>query len=78
VDREFGTGALKVTPGHDLNDYELGKKHNLAVINVLNRDATMNAAAGKYVFCYTIVLPSFLVCDDICLSLDLLVHACIL
>lgn len=48
VEREFGTGALKVTPGHDFNDYELGKKHALQVISVLNRDATMNANAGPY------------------------------
>jgi valyl-tRNA synthetase len=48
VDREFGTGALKVTPGHDFNDYELYKRHNLTIINVLNSDATMNANAGIY------------------------------
>jgi valyl-tRNA synthetase len=50
VDMEFGTGALKITPGHDVNDYELGKKYNLDIINVMNRDATMNTACGsKYV-----------------------------
>jgi len=49
VDMEFGTGALKITPGHDVNDYELGKKYNLDIINVMNRDATMNTACGpKY------------------------------
>lgn len=48
VDREFGTGALKVTPGHDFNDYEIGKKHELEFINVMNPDATMNGAAGRY------------------------------
>lgn len=48
VDREFGTGALKVTPGHDPNDFELGKKHNLDLINVMNKDATMNENAGPY------------------------------
>ncbi len=48
VDKEFGTGALKVTPGHDFNDYELGKKHNLPLISILNKDATMNASAGPY------------------------------
>ena len=47
VDREFGTGALKVTPAHDINDYELGKKHDLPMINILNKDATMNEAAGS-------------------------------
>ncbi|MBN1563855.1 MAG: class I tRNA ligase family protein, partial [Anaerolineae bacterium] len=48
VDREFGTGALKITPGHDPNDYEIGQRHNLAVINIMNRDATLNAEAGPY------------------------------
>lgn len=48
VEREFGTGALKVTPAHDFNDYELGIRHKLASINVLNRDATMNENAGPY------------------------------
>jgi valyl-tRNA synthetase len=48
VDRAFGTGALKITPAHDFNDYQLGQKHNLALINVMNRDATMNAEAGPY------------------------------
>jgi valyl-tRNA synthetase len=48
VDREFGTGALKITPGHDPADYEIGKKHELAVINILNPDATMNENAGPY------------------------------
>ncbi len=48
VDREFGTGALKITPGHDPNDYEIGKRHHLDIINVLNTDATMNENAGPY------------------------------
>ena len=48
VDREFGTGALKITPGHDPNDYLIGERHNLAVINILNKDATLNAQAGRY------------------------------
>jgi valyl-tRNA synthetase len=48
VDREFGTGALKVTPAHDFNDYEIGQRHNLDMLNVLNRDATMNENAGSY------------------------------
>ena len=42
VDREFGTGALKITPGHDFNDYEIGQRHNLAIVNIMNRDATLN------------------------------------
>ena len=49
VDMEFGTGALKVTPGHDFSDYELARKHSLAIVNILNKDASMNARAGKYV-----------------------------
>lgn len=48
VDMEFGTGAVKVTPAHDPNDYALGKKHNLEFINVMHPDASMNASAGKY------------------------------
>jgi valyl-tRNA synthetase len=48
VDREFGTGALKITPGHDPNDYDLGLKHNLPIINILNKDATLNEHAGPY------------------------------
>ncbi len=48
VDIEFGTGALKITPGHDPNDYEIGLRHELDIINVLNADATMNEHAGPY------------------------------
>lgn len=48
VDREFGTGALKITPGHDPNDYEIGKRLKLDIINILNKDATLNENAGKY------------------------------
>uniref|UniRef100_I2CQT9 valine--tRNA ligase n=1 Tax=Nannochloropsis gaditana (strain CCMP526) TaxID=1093141 RepID=I2CQT9_NANGC len=48
VDRDFGTGALKITPGHDPNDYELGKRHNLPLINIMNRDASINANGGQY------------------------------
>ncbi|MFC2084130.1 valine--tRNA ligase, partial [Bacteroidota bacterium] len=43
VDMEFGTGAVKVTPAHDVNDYEMGRKHNLEVINIFNDDASTNA-----------------------------------
>jgi valyl-tRNA synthetase len=43
---EFGTGAVKITPAHDQNDYEVGKRHNLAFINILNDDGTLNANAG--------------------------------
>ncbi|NPV57235.1 MAG: valine--tRNA ligase [Anaerolineae bacterium] len=48
VDREFGTGALKITPGHDPNDYRIGQKHNLAVISVLDENARVNEAGGPY------------------------------
>lgn len=48
VDLEFGTGALKITPGHDFNDYELGQRHDLEIINIMNRDATLNENAGQY------------------------------
>jgi valyl-tRNA synthetase len=48
VEREFGTGALKITPGHDPHDYEIGQRHGLGVINILNKDASMNENAGMY------------------------------
>lgn len=48
VDREFGTGALKITPGHDPNDYAIGKKLGLPFINIFNKDATLNENAGAY------------------------------
>jgi len=48
VDREFGGGALKVTPAHDPNDYEIAQRHNLEIINILNRDVTINENGGKY------------------------------
>jgi valyl-tRNA synthetase len=48
VDREFGTGALKVTPAHDFNDYQIGIKHKLEAINILERNGTLNASAGAY------------------------------
>ncbi len=48
VDREFGTGAVKVTPGHDPDDYEMGQRHNLPIINAMNYDATMSTEAGPY------------------------------
>ncbi|MDR1689335.1 MAG: valine--tRNA ligase [Clostridiales bacterium] len=48
VDMEFGTGIVKITPGHDPNDYEVGLRHNLPVINIMNDDGTMNENAGKY------------------------------
>lgn len=49
VDKEFGTGALKVTPAHDMNDYEIGKRHQLEVVDVFNDDGTMSAEANIYI-----------------------------
>lgn len=49
IDKEFGTGALKVTPAHDINDYNLGLKHGLPVIDTLNEDGTMSEAAQLYI-----------------------------
>ncbi len=49
VDMEFGTGALKVTPAHDVNDYEIGKRHDLEVVDVFNEDGTMSTEAQVYI-----------------------------
>lgn len=48
VDKEFGTGALKITPAHDMNDYQLGLKYNLETVDILNDDGTMSSAAKGY------------------------------
>jgi valyl-tRNA synthetase len=48
VDMEFGTGALKVTPAHDINDFQIGKRHQLPVFNCINREAVLTEAAGPY------------------------------
>ena len=48
VDMEFGTGVVKITPAHDPNDFEVGKRHNLPIINVMNDDATINKNGGKF------------------------------
>ncbi len=48
ADPEFGTGAVKITPAHDPNDFLVGNRHNLERINTMNEDATMNENAGKY------------------------------
>ena len=47
VDREFGTGCVKITPAHDFNDYEMGRRHGLPIINILNNDAAINDTAPK-------------------------------
>ena len=49
VDMDFGTGVLKITPAHDINDYQIGDKHNLKTIDILNDDGTLNDNAGLYV-----------------------------
>ncbi len=49
VDPDFGTGALKITPAHDVNDFLLSKRHNLSAINIMNSDATINHLGGEYV-----------------------------
>ena len=48
VEMDFGTGVVKITPAHDPNDFEVGLRHNLPVINVMNEDATINEKGGKY------------------------------
>src|SRR5260370_12808567 len=48
VDPKFGTGAVKVTPGHSFEDFESGKRHGLQLINILNLDGTLNATAGPF------------------------------
>ena len=48
VDKEFGTGCVKITPAHDPNDFDVGKRHNLPEINIMNDDATINELGGKY------------------------------
>jgi len=48
VEMEFGTGAVKITPAHDLNDYLMAERHDLAIINIMNEDGTLNSNAGKY------------------------------
>jgi valyl-tRNA synthetase len=48
VDPEFGTGAVKITPAHDFNDFEVGKRHDLPLVNILNTDGTINEAGGPF------------------------------
>jgi len=48
VQMDFGSGALKITPAHDVNDYAIGKRHDLPMINIMNKDATLNSVAGQY------------------------------
>jgi len=48
VEKDFGTGVVKITPAHDPNDFEVGKRHNLPEINIMNDDATINANGGKF------------------------------
>ena len=48
VDKDFGTGVLKISPGHDHNDYLLARKLGLPILNVMNKDGTLNEVAGLY------------------------------
>ena len=48
VEMDFGTGVVKITPAHDPNDFEVGLRHNLEVINVMNEDGSINENGGKY------------------------------
>ena len=48
VDKSFGSGAVKITPAHDPNDFEMGKRHKLQFINIMNDDGTLNSNCGKY------------------------------
>ncbi|MCK5686879.1 valine--tRNA ligase [bacterium] len=48
VDREFGTGVVKITPGHDPNDFEMGRRHNLPIVNIMTKTAGINENGGKY------------------------------
>ena len=58
VDMDFGTGVVKITPAHDPNDFEVGKRHNLPVINVMNDDGTINENGGKYAGMTTATRPA--------------------
>jgi len=51
VDMEFGTGAVKITPAHDPNDFECGMRHGLEFINLMNDDGTYNSSAGEFQVC---------------------------
>jgi len=48
VQMDFGSGALKITPAHDINDYAIGKRHDLPIVNIMNKDASLNEVAGPY------------------------------
>jgi valyl-tRNA synthetase len=48
VDKDFGTGAVKITPGHDVNDFACGQRHNLPIINIFNEDGTLNENSGIF------------------------------
>ena len=53
MDMEFGTGVVKITPAHDPNDFEVGKRHNLPVINIMNDDATINENGAEFTRAWT-------------------------
>lgn len=79
VDPEFGTGMVKITPAHDPNDFKVGKRHQLAEINTMNPDATLNEAAGKYEGMERFAARKAIVADlqaaHVLLSVDPLVHS---
>lgn len=63
VDRAFGTGCLKITPAHDVNDYHIGQKHNLPSIDIFNDDGTLNEYGGKYAGMDRFDVRKQIVCD---------------
>src|SRR5659263_757949 len=67
VDPEFGTGSLKITPAHDINDYEIGLKHNIETIDIFNDDGTISERAGLFIGCllYTSDAADDLLCVDL-------------
>ena len=65
VDMEFGTGAVKITPAHDPNDYEVGVRHGLPFINILNDDGTFNENAGEYKVGTLLFLFLFCYCNGV-------------
>ena len=56
VDREFGTGAVKITPAHDPNDYECGKRHNLPFVTIFTDDGIISEGCGKFSVCFEHVI----------------------
>lgn len=76
VDMEFGTGAVKITPAHDPNDYEVGTRHNLEFINILNDDGTFNANAGEKFTVYIIASSHRICIAEVFLGYETVPCAC--